>query len=264
MGASVVTQAMDPVLDLYHEAGFREVTAVPAWGRLPPPLERACTARAWLSGGSGRPWLQLIEIPTAISVDRYRHAGWFSLEVGTNDVDALAERLSRCNGFEILAGPAPLEVSEDIVAAQVIGPASELYYFTQVKRPMPPFELPTPQHQLDELFIAVTTTADRDATLNFWEALSSALGMRFETRIGVLNRGLGLPESHRLPVAIAQLAGANLIEIDQIQATDNRPTLTTGIAMISVAATRSKHLQGVAGEWVELVADQSEPRPQPR
>jgi hypothetical protein len=105
------------------------------------------------------------------------------------------------------------------------------------------------------LFIAVATTGNRDATLAFWQTLTGAAGLSFETRIGVLNRGLGLPETHRLPVAIAQLNGAHLIEIDQIPAFGSRPALATGIAMISIAASAARHVQGSEAEWLELVAD---------
>lgn len=261
LGASVVTRSLATVLPRYLEAGFRRCSTAPPWGRLPPVLEQSCTAHAWLAGDGGRPWLQLIEVPSATVVDRYRHTGWFSLEVGTSDVEALATGLAGCPGFEILAGPAPLAVSDDIVATQVIGPSGELYYFTQIKRPLPPFSLPQPRHRLDELFIAVATTLDRDAALAFWESLNGTRGLSLETRIGVLNRGLGLDSAHQLPVGIAQLAGSTLIEIDQVPATAPRPSLSQGIAMISVAADKDAHVQGSDQEWLELVAA---PSPQPR
>jgi len=261
LGASVVARSLDAVLPFYLEAGFQRCSATPPWGRLPPVLDQPCTGRAWLAGGSGRPWLQLVEIPSAIAVDRYRHTGWFSLEVGSNEVETLASVLAGCMGFEILAGPAPLEVSDDIVATQVIGPSGELYYFTQVKRPLPPFSLPQPRHRLDELFIAVSTALDLDSALAFWQSLSGSRGLSLETRIGVLNRGLGLDSAHRLPVGIVQLAGSTLIEIDQVPAIAPRPALSQGIAMISVAADKDAHFQGSDQEWLELVAA---PSPQPR
>ena len=264
LGASVVTRSLDAVLPLYLAAGFQRCSAAPPWGRLAPVLDQPCTGQAWLAGGSGRPWLQLVEIPSAIAVDRYRHTGWFSLEVGSSEVEALAGVLAGCTGFEILAGPAPLEVSDDIVATQVIGPSGELYYFTQVKRPLPPFSLPRPQHRLDELFIAVATTLDRNAALDFWQSLTEVRGLSLETRIGVLNRGLGLDSAHRLPVGIVQLAGSTLIEIDQVPAIGPRPALSQGIAMISIAAENSAHVQGKDEEWLELVAAPATPSPQPR
>lgn len=257
LGATVVTPSIDAVIEPYREAGFVQSSRPANWGALPSVLQSACVKRTWLSGDSQSAWLQLIEIPSAVNVDRYRHTGWFSLEVGSSDVEALAQQLRGCEGFKTLAGPAPLEVSEDIVAMQVIGPSGELYYFTEVKRPLPPFVLPELKHRLDELFIAVATTRDRNAALDFWTALSGVPGMRFDTRIGVLNRGLGLPANHRLPVAIAQLDGANLIEIDQIPVADKRPPLATGIAMISVAAAVDRHVQGADGEWLELVSGKS-------
>jgi len=264
LGASVVTRSLGAVLPHYLEAGFQRCPAAPEWGRLPPVLEQSCTGRAWLAGGSRRPWLQLLEIPSAIAVDRYRHTGWFSLEVGSSEIEALAAVLARCQGFEILAGPAPLAVSDDIVATQVIGPSGEMYYFTQIMRPLPPFALPQPRHPLDELFIAVATSLDRDAALEFWQSLNGTRGLSLDTRIGVLNRGLGLDSEHRLPVGVAQLAGSTLIEIDQVPAVAARPALARGIAMISIAAEKHAHLQGRDEEWLELVAGTGGPSPQPR
>lgn len=264
LGATVITRSLHSVLPAYERAGFQRIDQSQNWGHLPPPLAQAFTRRAWLASDSGRPWLQLIEIPNAPDVDPYRNAGWFSLEVGSSDVHALAAELANCDGFQRLSGPAPLAISDTIMAMQAIGPAGELYYFTEIKQPLPPFELPVPVHLLDELFIAVATTADRHTSALFWQSLNDLECLRLNTEIGVLNRALGLPEIHQFPVALAQLGGATLIEIDQIPEVRSRPSLTTGIAMISVAADRNQHVQGTSAEWVELVADVSVPRPQPR
>lgn len=263
LGATVVTRSLDAAFELYLKGGFVRCSSAPEWGRLPPVFDQSCTRQAWLTGGSRRPWLQLIEIPSAIAVDRYQRTGWFSLEVGTSDVAALTDHLAGCNGFEVLAGPAPLDVSDDIIATQVIGPSGELYYFTEVKRPLPPFSLPQPVHRIDELFIAVATTLDRDAALEFWRSLSGTKGWSIETRISVLNRGLGLDPTHRLPVGITQLAGSTLIELDEVPAIATRPALSEGIAMISLAAERSAHIQGDEEEWLELVAVPTASSPQP-
>ncbi len=258
-GACVITAAIDAVLPAYAAIGLEPAAVTPDWGILPPVLADNVRHRVYLAGPSGRSWLQLIEIPGAETVDRYRHRGWFSLEVGSIDVHALAAELAANPGFELLAGPAPLEVSDHIIALQAIGPAGELYYFTEVRRELPPFSLPKPQYRLDELFIAVALTADRAGALDFWRRLTASDGLAIDTRIGVLNRGLGLAEETRLPVGIVQLAGANLVEIDQAPVRLSRPALATGTAMISVHAQRSGHVQGVDGEWLELVG----PRPQP-
>lgn len=264
LGATIVTRSLHTVLPAYFGAGLQAIRQSPHWGRLPPLLANASTKQVWLASDSGRPWLQIIEIPDAPDVDPYRHDGWFSLEVGSCDVHALARRLANCDGFQRLAGPAPLAISDKIIAMQTLGPAGELYYFTQITRQLPPFDLPLPVYPLDELFIAVATTADRTRANDFWQPLTGLECLRFDTQIGVLNRGLGLPENHQLPVAIAQLGGATLIEMDQVPGLQSRPPLTTGIAMISVAADRNQHVQGASAEWVELVADASVATPQPR
>ena len=259
-GASVITPSIEAVLPAYAAIGLEAVAQTPGWGSLPPVQAEQVGNTVFLAGPSGRSWLQLLEVPDAETVDRYRHGGWFSLEVGSIDVHALASELADNPGFRILAGPAPLAVSEHIIALQVIGPSGELYYFTEVRRKLAPFSLPMPQYRLDELFIAVALTADRTAALNFWRGITGSDGLAIETRIGVLNRGLGLADDTQLPVGLVQLAGANLVEIDQVPVATPRPALAAGTAMISVHGARSGHVQGVDGEWLELLG----PKPQPR
>ncbi|MFW5816619.1 MAG: hypothetical protein ACOCVP_07155 [Wenzhouxiangella sp.] len=257
LGATLVTDSLKRVLPCYAAIGLKPV-APAAWGRLAsePPTDHGHRS-AWLAAARAEPWLRLLEIPGASQPPRFGRTGWFSLEVATNDVHRLAAIVLAAPGFEHLAGPAALDVSDHIIAMQVAGPSGELYYFTEVQRALPPFDLYRPTCLLDRLFIAVCTARSRSDTLAFWSQLSGIDGLSFETRINLLNRGLALAPDYRMPVATMQLAAGSLIEIDQIpEATPapagSEPGRAQGIAQISIAGESPRRLLGPDGESLEI------------
>jgi len=168
---------------------------------------------AWL-GGAGPPWLRVIEAPRAVPVVPMRRHGWLSLEVLVGNVDALAAALPP--DWTVLGPPADLDVSPHIRACQALGPCGEMYYLTEVKAPVPPFELPQTQALVDRPFIVVLSTPDRARTQAAWEALAGRTAWAFETKITVLNRELGRPLGERYPVAVLQFREQCLIEVDEV------------------------------------------------
>ena len=187
---------------------------------------------AMLAGESGREWLLVIEAPDATKREALKTYGWMAQEILVRDVDALVATLAD-SPFEVLRPPADLDVSDRIRAAQVCGPAGEILYLTQVKGEVPPFELPQCEASVDHLFIPVLSTPDRDASLAQYEALAACQGLRFDTRISVVNQALGLPLEQRHPVATLQLHDRALIEMDSIAGAVAPPAaLCTGTAAI--------------------------------
>ncbi|MCY4357197.1 MAG: hypothetical protein OXD01_06715 [Gammaproteobacteria bacterium] len=172
---------------------------------------------AMLAGESGREWLLIIEATDAIKRDSLRTHGWMAQEILVQDVDTLVAGLEN-SPFDVLRPPADLDVSDRIRASQVRGPAGEILYLTQVKGEVPPFELPSCQARVDHLFIPVLSTPDRDGSLAEYEALAAQQGLRFDTRISVVNQAIGLPMQQKHPVATLQLRGKALIEMDSIEA----------------------------------------------
>ena len=111
------------------------------------------------------------------------------------DVDALAAALVPGH-FDIVGAPADLELSPAIRAMQLVGPAGEMLYLTQVKAPVPPFALPLsrelpPAQAIGPLFIAVLSTPSREAVLRAIAPLSPLSTLCFDTKVTVLNRALG-------------------------------------------------------------------------
>ena len=179
---------------------------------------------AWLENDLGEPWLRIIEDPSAKSFEPFSCYGWLSLEICVEDVDAIYQDL-RDSPFKIIGPPADLDISPDIRAMQVIGPANEILYLTQIKAHVPGFELPFARCRVDRLFIPVLAAENRENALKFYTSFPQTNGMLFETKITVLNRYLAFPANHRHPLATIQISGQNLIEIDQV----------TGLKSISCA-----------------------------
>jgi hypothetical protein len=187
------------------------------------------------------PWLELIESPAAAVLDPFTHCGWFSLEISVKNVDALRTTLDE-SAFRVIGEPANLEVSDSIRAMQVIGPAGEVLYLTEIKAPVPPFDLPFARCTVDRLFIPVLLTSDRDASAAIYEQLNGLPGMKFETKITVINRARGLEITQQHPVSTQQLAGSNLIEIDQLDGlsarTASNESFPAGILAITFAVNQ--------------------------
>ena len=169
---------------------------------------------AWLANSAGQPVLRVIEDPTATLIEPMFRHGWLSLEILVGDIDTLAAGLQP--PFRVLGAPANLELSDAIRAAQVLGPAGELLYLTQIKAPVPPFDLPMTTDTVASTFIGVMTTPDRAASQAAWAALLGAPGWAFETKITVLNRAYGKPLEGRYPVAVVPMPGQCMVEIDQV------------------------------------------------
>ena len=224
---------------------------------------------AWLANSDGQRILRVIEDPSAqVMEPMFRH-GWLSLEVLVGDIDSLAAGLQA--PFRVLGAPANLELSDAIRAAQVLGPAGELLYLTQIKDQVPPFDLPMTDQPLAATFIGVMTTPDRAASQTAWAALLGAPGWAFDTKITVLNRAYGKPLEGRYPVAVVPMEGQCMVEIDQVDLPARPAGRLAGVhsVALAVAAPSAAALQaagwravpagdssgwyGPAGEHIELL-----------
>lgn len=225
---------------------------------------------AWLANSAGEPVLRVIEDARAVVAEPMFRHGWLSLEVLVGDIDSLAAGLQA--PFKVLGPAANLELSDAIRAAQVLGPCGELLYLTQIKAPVPPFDLPMTDATVASTFIGVMTTPDRDASQRAWSALLGAKGWAFDTRITVLNRAYGKALDGRYPVAVVPMPGQCMVEIDQVDlpassklrhagqyslglrlpAVDAAVLAEAGWVVMEAGERRS--LRGPAGEHVELLA----------
>jgi len=216
---------------VYDEATISAELAT-LWGKpgmVGAPIVTLCSP-------SGYPWVRVFSNLDVIPAKPFLELGWMALEILVQDVDALSERLQD-SPFTIYRGPADLDVSDDIRAMQVIGPAGEVLYLTQVNADVPPFDLPRAQCDVDRLFIPVSSCLRREAALNVYAGLGASRSWKFETRISSVNKAHGLDPELRHAVATVQLAGQSMVEIDQLGVATARPPsgggFAAGIAMVS-------------------------------
>ena len=277
--ADAVAQAYREWLDLVVVADARlSIALAAAWGKPALAGARLLVLGADAADASTH-WLRVIEWPQAAAPQAMQHSGWLALEVLVSDVSTLGQRLVN-SPFKVLGPPRPLAVNDNIWAMQVAGPAGETLYLTEVRAPVPPFELPPPAtFTAERLFIPALSARDHAAAMAYYEQLAGQKGMRFDTRVSALNAALGIDPEWQRPVGTLQLAGASMIEIDHVpehvSAAPCASGLSSGLAMVSFHARRdmalpagaSWHelpglgrpaavtlLQGPAGEWIELQA----------
>lgn len=208
--------------------------------------------------------------------------GWNATEILVQNPDALAERLAD-SPFQIIGPPRNLSSSEHIRAMQVLGPAQELLYLTYVAPDEPAFNLGTAQTEVDRVFIVVVGGTDLAALRQFYgEQLHMPVTAPFNVRVSVLSQAHGLDSEQLHPLALAQMSGKFLVELDQYPAgTVDRPCrlgeLPPGVAIVSFGVKslaaldvswlsapqvllespyrnrRAGFLRGPAGELIELV-----------
>jgi hypothetical protein len=202
------------------------------WGKPQMAGRRIVT----LQSPSGYPWVRVIDSSEVIPAKPFKELGWIALEVLVQDVDELHERLQD-SPFEIFRPPANLNVSDDIRAMQVIGPAGEVLYLTQVNAEVAPFKIPRAVCDVDRLFIPVSSCLRRDEGLAVYNKLGAKVKWEFDTRITSVNKAHGLDLEMKHPVATIQLEGSCMVEIDQLALARPRPPANggfpAGIAMVS-------------------------------
>ena len=202
LAATITTDRVDACVEawctyLHHTIAWEQALSpgqAEQWGR---PALAGCRT-VWLKNAAGEPWLRFIQDNTAVPVEPFRHTGWLSLEVNVQNVEALHRDLLD-SPFTIIGPPATLDVSADISAMQVVGPAGEVLYLTEIKKAVPGFDLPLARSAVDRLFIPVLLVSDRDAALATYEQFPNTGGNCFETRITVLNRAHELAPETRHP-----------------------------------------------------------------
>jgi hypothetical protein len=268
--ATLIVDDLAPLLAAYAALGLQAgaVTPLPAaqaaaWGQ--PAL--GGLPSVLLAAPGAAPLLRLLQRPgTPPRATRTQH-GWLALEVLVREVDAL-QAPARAAGFEIVGPPADLELSPAIRAMQLVGPAGEMLYLTQVKAPVPPFDLPLsadlPASQsLGPLFIGVMSVPSRQAAIDACAMLAPRQVLQFETRVSVLNRAFDLPLATRWPLATVALARQSLFEIDEVAAAApplrlDAGGMPAGLAWVSVAAPDAMAGDGrlvelAPGVWLETV-----------
>lgn len=211
-----------------------------------------------------------------------RTVGWNCTELLVQDVDDLAKKLEN-SPFQILGPPRNLSSNENIRAMQVLGPANEVLYLTRLKPGQSGFNLGSAKTYVDRVFVVVLGSKDLQAALDFYaQQLKLPVTQPMQVRISVLSKAYGMDPERMHKLALAQLPGRFLIEIDEYpESATRRPQragdLPPGMAMVSFEVDsldalklewirppiklkqapyhgrRAAIVIGAAGEWIELI-----------
>jgi hypothetical protein len=185
--------------------------------------------------------------------------GWNVSEIVVQDVDALAAEL-RDSPFRVIGAPASLTRFPMIRAMQVIGPANECLYFTQVGDGSG-LNLAQAESFVGRVFIVVAGGPDLPAMFETYASFANEIDPPVATPVRVISSANDLPPDTLHAHGLIKLGHGSLIELDQYPpVTMPRFTpsgsLPSGMAMVSFEVTRASNetlVRGAAGELVELV-----------
>jgi catechol 2,3-dioxygenase-like lactoylglutathione lyase family enzyme len=211
-----------------------------AWGRPQMAGQRAVL----LEPASGaETYLRFVQGPAYVEHEPLSCVGWNAAELIVQDVDALASELAG-SPFRIIGQPADLSFSDQIRAMQVVGPAREVLYLTQIKQKLAAFDTPAAASFVDRAFIVILGGASLDALQDYYHGqFGVPRATAMPSVVSVLSAQYGLPRDYKHSIAALQLAGQCYIEADQMPpAAVSRPCvpgqLPPGIAMVSFEIDR--------------------------
>lgn len=250
-----------------------------AWGR-PQLAGRRAVLMEPDSGAET--YIRFVEGPPYPGYEPLACLGWNAAELIVADVDALAERLAR-SPFRVIGPPADLSFSDRIRAMQVVGPARELLYLTQIKEPLPAFDTPVASSFVDRVFIVILGGSSLHSLQDYYQTRFGVPRVPvMQSVVATLSARYALPADYRHPIAAFPVGGQCYVEADQMpEAAVPRPCppgeLPPGIAMVSFevknlpvqsegalgsterpssppyAGRRTRACVGAAGEFIELI-----------
>jgi hypothetical protein len=185
--------------------------------------------------------LRFIEAPDA-RWHSLRSHGWNVSEIVVQDVDGLAAQL-RSSPFKIIGEPTSLTRFPMIRAMQVIGPANECLYFTQVGDGSG-LDLAQAQSYVGRVFIVVAGGPDLPALFRTYERFANDIDPPVSTPVRVISIANELPLDTLHAHGLVKIGRGSLIELDAYPAvTQPRHTpagsLPSGMAMVSFEVSGS-------------------------
>lgn len=261
----------------YQRVGAERVSAELAqlWG-----LEAAAGAEYLLLAPAGdtRHFIRLLQVDTGSAYRPFSAAGWNAAEILVKDVDSLADSLAG-SPFTVVGAPANLSFTDKIRACQVVGPAGEVLYLTQIKGDIPGFSLAPADRTVAWCFVVILATASLPAAKEFYVTrYAIADAPVIDARVTMMSAAFGLPREHQHRISALTLGDPGyLLEVDELPpASAHRRVqhrlLPPGISMVSFSCSSSadnggsivlseppyngrrvNFRTGVSGEMLELI-----------
>lgn len=267
VGATITTADLAASLAAYrrflgyeprHEGTLPEDVA----NTLAGPAAAGAKTAVLAPAGPGRPVVRLIETPPSPHFVPARTFGWSALEIAVQDVDALQRQLQG-SPFEIVGPARDLDFAKGALRAmQVRGPNAEILVFTEIKRPVPGYDLPRAAAPVDQVFAAIQGCPELTRTRDFFETkFFTQRAPEFETPLITVNDAFGLdrPTLHRITTIALPRQG--FIELDQYpdEATRRQPVPGYPMPGIAAVAFEVDSLENLQLYWLGEVLERPEP-----
>ena len=275
LGATVVTADLDAAVAAYgRDLDYRAPRAIETLGaaqagRWDRSGTAGCRTATLIPASGVQRFLRLVESPLAAPYRPLLSAGWNAIEIVVQDLESTAAALDG-GAFRVIGPPAVLDFdfTDQIRAMQVIGPASEVLYLTEIGAEIPGFALPEARSPVDRPFVAILGATDLPAAARWYAERTGAAELPVvQARIEFLSDAHELPRGHRHTLATAALDGSTLVEIDAYPPATTGARASTvcglpaGIAMMSFATAdpdaHGRIVVGPAGELIELLDGQA-------
>ena len=282
LAVTVCTPDLDASIEAYTRAlGYRELTRSRVTAQQSAlwqcPALQGCRYALLAPQAADDFVFRFVESREADVDEAFTRHGWNAAELIVAKVDPLADQLVN-SPFEIVAPPLDLSFCSDIRAMQIRGPAGEILYLTEFKRPVPGLPAPPARCAVDRTFIVIVGGASLPRLQAFYEKTFGVPHPEpMESRVQTMALAFGLSREHRFRIAALPLAGRCFVEADEMPAAarplDPEATrFPPGIAMVSFAgvpggtgaraapaeppyppAARAASRHGVAGELLEII-----------
>ena len=223
-------------------------------------------------------FIRLLQVDAEPPPPPFSTAGWNAAEILVNDVDSLAQSLAG-SPFAVAGPPADLSFTDKIRACQVVGPAGEALYLTQIKGDIPGFSLAPTDQVVAWCFVMILAVASLPAAKEFYRTrFAIADAPDIDARVTMMSAAHGLPRAHLHRISALTLGNPGyLLELDELPSAKGHPAarqglLPTGIAMVSFSCAspqkngdnnilaeppyngrRVGFCAGPAGEMLELI-----------
>lgn len=188
-------------------------------------------------------FLRLVEVSVCGSYTPAKCLGWNAFEISIRDVFSLAEQLEN-SGFTIVGPPKLVDGFTSFIPMQVVGPDGEVLFLNQVNHSDEDADLPLAQCAVDQLFIVVVASPDRETTVReYTECLSLERAATHQLRYSLVNRAFDLPAETKQTITMVQSGRIPFAQVDQYPANHEiRPRqqggLPVGNSMVSVMVDR--------------------------
>ena len=219
----------------YRRAGVGRVPAQLAqlWGQAElAGMEYILLAPA----GDDRHFIRLLRCASDVEYRAFSAAGWNAAEILVNNVDTLAEELAG-SPFAVVGPPADLSFTDKIRACQVIGPAGEALYLTQIKGEIPGFSLTPTEQTVAWCFVVILAGASLPASMAFYRtrfAIAEAPVM--DARVTLMSAAFELPRAQLHRISALTLGDPGyLLELDELPSSAASQPAAQGLSRPGIA-----------------------------